>query len=97
MFYKSPLLWYDNRIGGDFLLDKKTEETVLKIAYGVREYGGTAYFVGGFVRDRLMGADSTDVDIEVHGIKPKILEKILDSLGNRLEIGKSFGIYSICK
>ena len=77
------------------MLDKKTEETVLKIAYGVREYGGTAYFVGGFVRDRLMGADSTDVDIEVHGIKPKILEKILDSLGNRLEIGKSFGIYSL--
>ena len=69
---------------------------VNKIATLVKEQGGTAYFVGGFVRDRLLGIENKDIDIEVHGITPDALEKILDSVGTRIEIGKSFGVYSLC-
>ena len=70
-------------------------EKVNKIALLVKEQGGEAYFVGGFVRDSLLGIESKDIDVEVHGIRPETLEKILDGVGEWIEIGKSFGIYSL--
>lgn len=66
-----------------------------KIAAAVKALGGRTYYVGGFVRDRLAGRDNKDVDIEVHGITPSELEGILDSLGGRMSMGESFGIYGI--
>ena len=66
-----------------------------RVAERVRAAGGTAYYVGGFVRDRLMGRMGKDVDIEVHGITPETLREILDSLGERTEMGASFGIYGL--
>lgn len=57
--------------------------------------GGAAYYVGGFVRDRLLGRENTDVDIEVHGVTPRQLAEILDGMGGRLEMGASFGIYGL--
>lgn len=65
------------------------------IAEKVRDAGGSTYYVGGFVRDRLMGAECKDVDIEVHGIAPKTLTAILDSLGTHTEMGASFGVYGL--
>lgn len=65
------------------------------IARAVDECGGTAYYVGGFVRDRLMGKENKDIDIEIHGIYPAKLEEILDGIGKRISVGESFGIYSI--
>lgn len=70
-------------------------ETARRIAAGVAAHGGRAYFVGGCVRDELLGLESKDIDMEVHGVTPDVLEGILDSVGTRAEFGKSFGIYSI--
>ena len=67
-----------------------------EIASRISEYEGTCYFVGGYVRDKLMGIDTKDVDMEVHGIAPEVLEKILDEFGTRIETGKSFGVYNLC-
>ena len=36
-----------------------------------------------------------DIDIEVHGVSPDVLKGVLDSLGQRMEIGESFGIFSL--
>lgn len=66
-----------------------------EIAQKVSLLGGKAYFVGGFVRDKLLGVENKDIDIEVHGIKKEQLCDILDSVGTRLEYGASFGIYSL--
>lgn len=66
-----------------------------KIAQAVSTLGGQVYYVGGCVRDGLMGKESTDLDIEVHGITREQLEKILDDCGKRKEVGKSFGIYML--
>lgn len=74
---------------------KKDMQLAEKLAEAVLKKGGTCYFVGGYVRDELMNIDNKDIDIEVHGIMPDELEEILDSLGNRIEIGKSFGIYNL--
>jgi len=40
------------------------------IAEAVRAAGGRALIVGGWVRDRLMGRPSTDIDMEVYGVAP---------------------------
>lgn len=66
-----------------------------KIAYMVGEKGGRAFYVGGFVRDKILGIDNKDVDMEVHGIKPEELLDILTEVGEPLSYGRSFGIYSL--
>ncbi len=70
-------------------------EMAVKLAEKVKEAGGTAYFVGGYVRDKLMNRENKDIDIEIHNLSQQKLETILDTLGERLEFGKSFGIYNI--
>ena len=66
-----------------------------RIADLVKHRGGEVYYVGGFVRDALLGRENKDVDIEVHGIRPRELEEILDALGQRLAMGDSFGVYGL--
>lgn len=66
-----------------------------QIAAAVAQAGGRAYYVGGFVRDRLLGIDTKDVDIEIHGVPAPALEAILDRLGTRTQMGASFGIYGL--
>lgn len=65
------------------------------LALRVQQAGGCAYYVGGFVRDALMGRENKDIDIELHGVTPAQAEAILDSLGQRLTMGESFGIYGL--
>lgn len=66
-----------------------------KIAASVAQAGGRVYYVGGLVRDKLLGRENKDVDIEVHGVTPQKLEQILDSLGERTQMGASFGIFGL--
>ncbi|MBR5479794.1 MAG: tRNA nucleotidyltransferase [Clostridia bacterium] len=70
-------------------------EMARKIAEKVCKLGGRTFFVGGYVRDAIQGRSSKDIDIEVHGITPRDLCEILDSLGKRIEIGESFGIFGL--
>lgn len=70
-------------------------KTAKRLAKLVCEKGGKAYYVGGCVRDKLMGTECKDIDIEVHGILKSDLEQIIDTLGHRMEFGVSFGIYGI--
>ena len=70
----------------------KDMQIAQKLALAVKEAGGCAYFVGGCVRDKLLGIPCDDLDIEVHGITPEVLEKILDTLGHTRTVGLSFGI-----
>ena len=48
-----------------------------KIAYLVSRKGGRTFYVGGFVRDKILGIENKDMDIEVHGVKPETLYEIL--------------------
>lgn len=84
---------------------QKSFEIAKKIAKKVNLYGGRAYFVGGYVRDEYRLSigqiakmnEDIDIDIEIHGIEKNILESILSQFGDVMEIGKSFGIYTIRK
>ncbi len=66
-----------------------------EIAKLVKENGGRTFYVGGYVRDKLLNIENKDVDIEVHGISEDTLYKILKSLGTPLAYGSSFGVYSL--
>ena len=68
---------------------------VYRIAEKAREAGGRAYLVGGYVRDKLLGIENKDVDLEVHGIWPDNLLAILESLGEPKVFGSSFGVYTL--
>ena len=57
--------------------------------------GGRAYYVGGCVRDEILGIGSKDVDVEVHGLSPEQLESVLEQLGSFITVGRSFGVYGI--
>ena len=65
------------------------------ISEEVRSKGGTTYYVGGCVRDKLLGKPSKDIDIEVHNIEPSEFEKILSEFGEVTKIGASFGVYNV--
>jgi len=56
---------------------------------------GTAFLVGGAVRDYFMGRAIKDIDIEVHGINEENLVKLLSSFGPVHRVGASFGIFSV--
>lgn len=66
-----------------------------RIAEYVSDAGGRTFYVGGFVRDRLLGIENKDVDIEVHGIQPATLYSILEKTGEPLSYGSSFGVFAL--
>ena len=65
------------------------------IARAVRDRGGRALVVGGWVRDKLLGIDSKDVDMEVFGIPSGQLRSLLEPFGKVEPIGQSFPVYKI--
>ncbi len=57
------------------------------------EYGVKPIIIGGYIRDKILGIDSIDIDIEVYNINSfEILENILKNFGNVNNVGKSFGV-----
>jgi tRNA nucleotidyltransferase (CCA-adding enzyme) len=69
----------------------------LDIARTVREAGGRAFVVGGWVRDRLRGEESKDIDIEVFGIAAAELPGLLAALGRVEPAGQSFPVYKVAQ
>jgi tRNA nucleotidyltransferase (CCA-adding enzyme) len=70
-------------------------EIATAIAREARQAGGRAVFVGGWVRDRLLGIPSKDVDVEVFGIPADRLRNILQRFGPVNTVGESFTVYKV--
>jgi tRNA nucleotidyltransferase (CCA-adding enzyme) len=71
------------------------EQQARRIAMAVGDAGGRALCVGGFVRDRLSGRATTDLDIEVFGIPQDKLLPLLQSLGKVVPAGQAFPVYKL--
>ncbi len=72
-------------------------ELALDIARAVRDAGGRAFIVGGWVRDRLRGEASKDIDIEVFGIPGSTLPALLATLGRVEPVGQSFPVFKVAR
>ena len=70
-------------------------DRALVIAQAVRERGGRALIVGGWVRDRLLGRDSKDLDLEVFGVPHDELPGLLAPYGRVEAVGQSFPVYKV--
>jgi tRNA nucleotidyltransferase (CCA-adding enzyme) len=65
------------------------------IARSVRRAGGRALIVGGWVRDRLLGTASKDLDLEVYHLPPDRLKALLGDFGTVNTVGESFTVYKV--
>ena len=70
-------------------------EQAQRIAAAVRNAGGRALIVGGWVRDRLLGRASKDIDIEVFGVSSESLRTLLEAIGRVEAVGESFQVYKL--
>jgi tRNA nucleotidyltransferase (CCA-adding enzyme) len=73
----------------------EAQERATAIAAAARDAGGRALIVGGWVRDRLMGTDSADVDVEVFGVAAQRLRELLEEFGRVEAVGESFQVYKV--
>jgi tRNA nucleotidyltransferase (CCA-adding enzyme) len=65
----------------------------LEIARLVQAAGGRALVVGGWVRDRLLGLESKNIDMEVFGVEAGRLRVMLEATGRVETVGESFQVY----
>ena len=62
----------------------------------LRSAGATeCLLVGGFVRDRLLGIASKDIDIEVYGLSYDRIVEVLGPHHNVDLVGRSFGVVKV--
>ncbi len=75
--------------------DSLDSQIAAAVADRVHRAGGRALYVGGWVRDRLLGRESKDVDIEVYGIEADRLRGLLAEIGPVNTVGQSFTVYKV--
>ena len=68
---------------------------VVRLCEAVRDAGGRAVLVGGSVRDRLLGLESKDIDLEVYDLDPARLRTVLEMLGRVNTVGEHFSVYKL--
>jgi tRNA nucleotidyltransferase (CCA-adding enzyme) len=70
-------------------------DAALALANEVRAAGGRALIVGGWVRDRVMGRPSKDIDVEVYGLDAGSLKTVLQRFGSVNTVGESFTVFKV--
>jgi len=70
-------------------------EAASEICAMLKEAGGTAYLVGGCVRDLTLGLSPKDIDIELYGIELERLHTLLKGWGRVEHVGKQFGVFKL--
>ena len=67
-------------------------DTALRVVERLREAGFEAYFVGGCVRDKLLGVEPHDYDIATNA-KPEDVNGLFEKV---IEVGAQFGVSCVC-
>lgn len=71
------------------------DKPIVDVARAVANAGGRAVLVGGYVRDRLLGRDSKDYDVEIYGLAPDAVSDLLSGFGELVEVGRAFGVLRV--
>lgn len=74
-----------------------TDKVLITTLQEIVKGGFVPVLIGGCVRDKFMGIDPKDIDVEVHGCTIDELEKLLSKLGKVDSVGKAFGILKFKK
>ena len=69
------------------------DSPVLELADAIRLRGGRVIIVGGWVRDRLLGKVSHDLDLEVFGVSRASLSEWLGDFGFSPPVGRRFPVW----
>jgi tRNA nucleotidyltransferase (CCA-adding enzyme) len=77
----------------EMILNKLTNKNI-EVLTAIKNADGEAFFVGGCVRDSILGLDPKDFDIEVYGLTSDKLAEVLSPFGADL-VGKSFGVFKV--
>lgn len=84
------------------MLDSLKGHRINNLLTSIHAMGGTAYFVGGSVRDHLislhhphLNVESKDLDVEVYGLHADTLKRILEAYGTVSECGQSFAVMKL--
>lgn len=79
-------------------------DAVVRLAREVRALAGEradhpprALLVGGYVRDALLGRETTDADVEVYGVSAERLHDVIAALfpGRVNTVGRAFGVFKV--
>ena len=70
-------------------------DAAIEVCTMLKKAGGTAYLVGGCVRDLTLGLSHKDIDIELYGIEMEALHTLLKSWGRVEHVGKQFGVFKL--
>jgi tRNA nucleotidyltransferase (CCA-adding enzyme) len=70
-------------------------ELARAIAETAAAAGGRAWVVGGFVRDRLLGIEAKDLDLEIFGVPAEQVPRLLERFGRIEPVGMSFPVYKV--
>jgi tRNA nucleotidyltransferase (CCA-adding enzyme) len=81
--------------GGKSLVASPFPDIALSVARAVRDEGGRALVVGGWVRDTLIGLPPKDLDLEVFGLPATGLRAMLERFGRVDPVGESFTVYKL--
>ena len=71
------------------------DDELNSVLSGIQDAGGSVLFVGGVVRDKFMGRQNKDIDIEVYSLSPEKLSEVLSKHGKVDTVGASFGVIKL--
>lgn len=74
---------------------EKELKFVRTVAEDVKQLGGNVYFVGGYVRDKILHKQNKDIDVEVYGLTMEELAEVLGKYGAVMEVGATFGVLMV--
>ena len=77
------------------IADPTVRDVKARISKLVKSAGGRALFVGGCVRDALLGTTPKDFDVEIYGIPPKQLIEMLSSQFPLDLVWEAFGVIKL--
>ncbi|MGB3977376.1 MAG: CCA tRNA nucleotidyltransferase, partial [bacterium] len=71
------------------------DSQIYELLLSLRKSGGRPLLIGGWVRDRLLGITTGDLDIEVFNLPLEVLKQICRHHGRLITVGATFAVLKL--